>query len=1063
MTSASNPPSGFDVLIPGEIKGDEFYRIIQFIARHEDIHTVLEIGSSSGEGSTEAFVTGLRDNPNHPTLFCMEVSTARFLALQERYAQEGFVRCYNVSSVGVDDFPSADAVVEFYTHTPSNLNFYPLDTVLGWLRSDIHYVQESGVNANGIVTIQQENGIEAFDLVLIDGSEFTGAAELDAVYGAKFILLDDINTYKNHASHQRLLHDPNYVLVHQNNAVRHGFSVFRRADVVSQLLAPAAQFDQPPQGSDSPPDGAIALPIHFFTIVLNGEPFIRYHIEVFNQLSLDWHWHIVEGVAALNHDTAWSVKLGGQVTPDLHDNGRSNDGTSAYLDELQQQYPDRISLYRQPPGEFWDGKLAMVSAPLAQIQTECLLWQIDVDELWTAEQITAAHDLFVRHPEKTAAYYWCWYFVGPELIISTRNCYAQNPQQDWLRTWRFEPGDVWASHEPPRLVRPSPQGDRLDVAQINPLQHDDTEAEGLVFQHFAYVMPAQLQFKERYYGYANALAGWQALQDQTRFPVRLRQYFPWVNDLTMVDRAAAWQIQPIARPASDQWQFVPPTADAPFPAPPDSAHPLIVIDGVFFQHYKTGIARVWRSLLEQWATTDFAQHLVILDRVGTAPEIAGLSYCPIAAYNAKDPEGDRHMLQAVCDGLEADLFISTYYTQPLTTPAALMLYDMIPEARGKWDLPLVQEKRTAIAYATNYVAISQNTATDVERFCGDVLNNTVKVAYCGVEPTFQPADPDQIAAFKQKYGITKPYFMAIGVDNPSSYKNNGLFFQGFAQLASKTGFDLVCTTFSINFSPEWRALTAGSTLHLVRLSDEELAVAYSGAIALVYPSQYEGFGMPILEAMACGCPVIACPNSSIPEVAGDAALYVPDSDGAAMADALCEVQKPSVRQRLIQAGLERSQMFSWVTMAEQVRNVLIETTLAPLNLRSVNLIAAPDWSQPEDALYEELSQIINPWLHHPEQDRMTLLIDISTMTDGIDLELLVADIIMNLMMQSDEAIAEPSIAPLPPLSPMQWQALLPRLSGCLVLEPSADGSILVQGQAIAAIAVAEWMGDRDLD
>ena len=86
-------------LIPAEIKGDEFYTQIQALARQADIHTVLEIGSSSGEGSTEAFVTGLRDNPNRPTLFCMEVSKPRFEALRRRYAADSFVKCYNVSSV----------------------------------------------------------------------------------------------------------------------------------------------------------------------------------------------------------------------------------------------------------------------------------------------------------------------------------------------------------------------------------------------------------------------------------------------------------------------------------------------------------------------------------------------------------------------------------------------------------------------------------------------------------------------------------------------------------------------------------------------------------------------------------------------------------------------------------------------------------------------------------------------------------------------------------------------------------------------------------------------------
>ncbi|NEP54654.1 MAG: hypothetical protein F6K65_40025, partial [Moorea sp. SIO3C2] len=86
--------SELDYVIPPEIKDDDFYKAIQRIAREEDIKTVLEIGSSSGAGSTEAFVKGLRENPSNPALFCMEVSKPRFTALRERYQEDSFVKCY---------------------------------------------------------------------------------------------------------------------------------------------------------------------------------------------------------------------------------------------------------------------------------------------------------------------------------------------------------------------------------------------------------------------------------------------------------------------------------------------------------------------------------------------------------------------------------------------------------------------------------------------------------------------------------------------------------------------------------------------------------------------------------------------------------------------------------------------------------------------------------------------------------------------------------------------------------------------------------------------------------
>jgi len=190
---------------------------------------MLEIGASGGDGSTEAFIEGALKNPTQPTLHCIEVSDIRYQALRKRHASRGFVRCYQVSSVPLEKVASAAEVTDFYHSVQSALNDYPLKTVLGWLEYDVKYIKEHGLLSNGIRDVKNINGLDVFDAVLIDGSEFTGSAELDEVYGASYILLDDIRTFKNYANFGRLSADPAYALIEVSEHIRNGYAVFLRA------------------------------------------------------------------------------------------------------------------------------------------------------------------------------------------------------------------------------------------------------------------------------------------------------------------------------------------------------------------------------------------------------------------------------------------------------------------------------------------------------------------------------------------------------------------------------------------------------------------------------------------------------------------------------------------------------------------------------------------------------------------------------------------------------------------------------------------------------------------
>lgn len=204
----------------------------------------------------------------------------------------------------------------------------------------------------------------------------------------------------------------------------------------------------------------------------------------------------------------------------------------------------------------------------------------------------------------------------------------------------------------------------------------------------------------------------------------------------------------------------------------------------------------------------------------------------------------------------------------------------------------------------------------------------ITVAYPGRDDTLAPVrDPTEIEAVRASYGIPGDYFLYVGTLQPR--KNLSRIITAFATLESETTLVLAgkrgwlyddLFTQVRHIGLERRVRFPGY------ISDKDKAALMSGALAFVFPSLYEGFGLPVIEAQSCGCPVITSTTSSLPEVAGDAALLVDPNDVAAIATAMrCVVADPVLREDLIARGFVNARRFSWKACAQSVLNAVEQT------------------------------------------------------------------------------------------------------------------------------------------
>lgn len=275
---------------------------------------------------------------------------------------------------------------------------------------------------------------------------------------------------------------------------------------------------------------------------------------------------------------------------------------------------------------------------------------------------------------------------------------------------------------------------------------------------------------------------------------------------------------------------------------------------------------------------------------------------------------DTAMLGTDLDRLRPKLFHAPWLRLPNRSPApvAVTLHDLIPWAwGGPW---MVRERlrywpaKRLLRGAESVIAVSEATAADGVHL-GGVDRDRITVVQ---EGTTMTASPGATARVARRWGLEEGYLLYVGALDRR--KDPVGLVRAWSE-ARRAGLDAELVVAGAPAS-------GGGRLHgarrLGRVTDSELADLYAGAICLLFPSRYEGFGLTALEAMACGCPVVAYDNSSLPEVVGDAGLLVRDGDARLLGRTAAELASNSERrQELVARGLDRARLFTWERTARE--------------------------------------------------------------------------------------------------------------------------------------------------
>jgi alpha-1,3-rhamnosyl/mannosyltransferase len=363
----------------------------------------------------------------------------------------------------------------------------------------------------------------------------------------------------------------------------------------------------------------------------------------------------------------------------------------------------------------------------------------------------------------------------------------------------------------------------------------------------------------------------------------------------------------------------------------------IGIDGRYIQDHFPGIGRYTYSLISALAPLATDDALVVLHN----PALPNSRYDLAALAQHHNVElvrldvptfslAEQLRLPSLVSEFSLDILHSPYYVKPyrLHVPSILTVYDTIPTRYPAYyprhtRLLIRSLKRLALRSAAHCLAISETTKGDFVREYG-VAPERITAIPLAADGRFRPAKPAAVAAMRERHRLPPDYVLYLGINKP--HKNLARLVEAWS-LVRDRGITLALAGREDPRYPQARQRVeelglGDAVLFLGDVTEANLPPLYSGAAAFVFPSLYEGFGLPVLEAMACGVPVACSNTSSLPEIVGDAALTFDPTDVEAIAGALSRLlDDAELRVELRQLGMERARHFTWTETAGRTLEV----------------------------------------------------------------------------------------------------------------------------------------------